>query len=224
MAGNHQIVEVADQADTLIIYYQNWSVADEAARERLPEWRRLERFLHHARNLPVATELNHQMEAIRSLRTLLIDPNPIPPLLNQVTAALRKAVSEAHGRLSKKRDRAVGELKASGDWSNLKPHDRARILGSNGLGPIPDLDVGSAQALLDCLEETALDDWEDRLLALKTRTDQAREEAARLLTPKAVTVRPTPATLNNREDVEAYIRRLRDQLLAQIDERPVIIP
>lgn len=224
MAGNRQIVEVADQADTLIIHYQNWSVADEAARERLPEWRRLERFLHHARNLPVATELNPQMEAIRSQRTLLTDPNPIPPFLNQVTAALRKAVSEAHGRLRQERDREVAKLEASGDWSILKPHDRARILESNGLGPIPDLDVGSAQALMDCLEETALEDWEDRLLALKARTDQAREEAARLLTPKAVTVRPMPATLNSREDVEAYIRRLRDQLLAQIDEHSVIIP
>ena len=224
MDGNRQIVEVADQADTLIIHYQNWSGADEAARERLPEWRRLERFLHHARNLPVAKELNPKMEAIRSQRALLTDPNPIPPLLNQVTAALRKAVSEAHRRLRQERAREVAELKASGDWSILKPHDGTRILESNGLGPIPELDVGTDQALMDCLEETALDDWEDRLLALRTRVDRAREEAARLLAPQATTIRPTPATLNSREDVEAYIDRLRNQLLAQIDERPVIIP
>ena len=224
MTGNRQIVEVADQAVTIITNYQDWSVAGEAARERLPEWRRLERFLHHARNLPVATDLNPQLEAICSQRTLLTDPNPIPPLLNQVTAALRKAVSEAHRLLRKERDRAVGELEASTVWLQLEAEDRARILESNGLWPITDLDIGADQALMDRLEETALEDWEDRLLALRTRTDRAREEAARLLMPKAVTVRPTPATLNSREDVEAYIRQLRDHLLAQIDERPVIIP
>ena len=62
-------------------------------------------------------------------------------------------------------------------------------------------------------------------LALKNAgRPQAREAAARLLAPKAVTVRPTPATLNSREDVEAYIQRLREKLLAQVDEHPVIIP
>ena len=224
LAGNHQIVGVADQADTLIARNKEWSAAGTAARERLPEWKRLERFLYHARNLPAARELKPQLEAIRAQRTLLINPNPIPPLLNQVTAALRKAVYDAHGRVSKERDREVAELEAWEGWLKLQPQDRARILEANGLGPISDLDVGTDQALMDCLEETALEDWEDRRLALKTRIVRAREKAARLLSPEAVTIQPPPATLNSREDVEAYIRRLREELLAQVEERPVIIP
>ena len=114
-------------------------------------------------------------------------------------------------------------MEASENWVKLKPQDRAKILESNGLGPIPELDVGTDQALTDCLEDTAIKDWDDRLLALKTRIDQAREEAARLLAPKAVTIRPSPATLNSREDVEAYVRELREQLLVHVDEHPVII-
>ena len=224
MAGNRQIVGVAEKADTLIDHHRDWSAADEATQERLPEWHRLERLLHHARTLPVATELNPQMEAIRSQRSLLTDPNPIPPLLSKVTTALRKTVSEANGRLGKEREREVTELEKSDDWLKLKPADGARILESNGLGPIPDLVLGTDQALMDCLEDTGLQDWDDRLLALKPRVDRAREEAARLLEPKAVTVRPTPATLNSREDVEAYIQRLRERLLAQVGEHPVIIP
>ena len=95
MAGNRQIVGVAEQADNLISHYMDWAAAGESARERLPEWDRLQRLLQHARNLPVATELNPQMEAVRSHRILLTYPNPIPPILNKVTAALRKTVSEA---------------------------------------------------------------------------------------------------------------------------------
>ena len=224
LAGNRQIVRVAEQADTLIAHHRDWSAAGGAARERLPEWERLGRLLHHARNLPIAAELNLQVEAIRSQRALLTDPNPVPPLLSKVTAALRKTVSEAHGRLRKERDREVAELEASDDWLKLKPADRARILESNGLGPIHDLAMGTDQALMGCLEDTGLQDWDERLLALRTRVDLAREAAARLLAPKAVTVRPTPATLNSREDVEAYIQRLREKLLAQVDEHPVIIP
>ena len=118
----------------------------------------------------------------------------------------------------------MNELEKSGDWLKLKPVDRARILESNGLDPIPDLSIGTDQVLMGCLEDTGIQDWNNRLLALKTRIGQAREEAARLLTPKAVTIRPPSATLNSRKEVETYIRRLREQLLAQVDKWPVIIP
>ena len=223
MAGNSQIVEVAEQADILIAHHKDWSVAGEAAEERLPEWKRLEELLHHARNLPVTAELNPQVEAIRNSRTLLTDPNPIPPLLSQVTSALRKTVSEVQGHLSNERDLQVAELEASDSWMKLKPQDRETIQRTNRLGKIPDLDIGTDQALIACLEDTPLQDWDDRLLALKTRIDRAREEAMHLLEPKAVTIRPTLATLHSRQDVENYIQKLREQLLAQVDEHPVMI-
>ena len=224
LAGNRQIVGVAEKSDSLIDLHKDWSAAREATQERLPEWLRLERLQHHARTLPVATELKPQIEAIRSQRSLLTHPNPLPPLLSQVTTALRKTVSEAHERLRRERDQEVTELEKSDDWQKLEPGDRARILVSNGLGPIPDLAIGADQALMDCLDDAGLQEWNDRNLALRTRIAHAREEAARLLAPKAVTVRPTPATLSSREDVEAYIQQLREQLLAQVDDHPVIIP
>ena len=224
LAGNRQIIEVAKQADALIASYKEWSSWGETAGERLTQWHRLEGFVHHARNLPVAGELNPQVQAIRSQRTLLTNPSPITPLLQEVTAALREAISEAHEHLGDERERAVAELEASDLWLRLEPEDAARILQARGLEPIPDLDVGTDQALTDCLESTGVEDWNVQLLALPTRVNQAREDAARLLEPKAVTVRPTPATLNSREEVEDYIRSLREQLLAQVEEHPVIIP
>ena len=224
LVGNPQIVGVAGNTDALLARHKELSAAGEVALERLPEWHRLETLLHHARDLPAAAELRPQTGAIRSERSLLNDPNPLPPLLGQATTALRGAVSDAHGRLAAERDREVAALEASDDWSELKPRDRTRILGSNGLGPVLDLDIGTDQALIDCLEETSLKDWDDRTLALKARADRAREEAARLLAPKAVTVRPASATLKSREDVEAYVNQLKERLLAQIDEHPVIIP
>ena len=223
LTGNSQIVGIAEQSDSLINLYKGWSAAGKAARERRCEWERLEKFIRHAQNLPVAVEVNNQMAAIRSQRTLLTDPDPIPPLLNQVTGALRKTVSEAHGCLSEKRNREVAELEALELWLQLTPEDRERILRSHGLGPVSSLDIGTDLALMECLDNTGIEDWNVRLLALNTRVNQAREEAARLLAPEAVTLRPTPATLNTREEVEAYVSKLREQLLAEVDEHPVII-
>ena len=221
--GNQQIVDVAENADALLAFYRDWTEAAETARQRLPEWQRLETLLRHARDLSVSADLKPQVDTIRSDRSLLSEPNPLPPLLGQVTTAVRKAVSDAHGRLVSERDHEVADLEAWDNWSQLKESDRARILESNRLGPVPGLDIGSDHALIECLAETALEGWNDRILALKARVEQAREEAALLLAPKAVRVRPPAATLNSREEVEAYVQQLKDKLLAQVDERPVII-
>ena len=223
-AGNQQIVGVAENADDLLNRHKAWSAAADAARQRLPEWRRLERLLHHARGLAVAEELRPQMDAIRSDRSLLSEPNPVPPLISQVTVALREAISEVHGRLAAERDREVADLEASDNWLKLEAEDRRKIIESNGLGPVPALDIGDDQALMDRLEDTSLKEWNNRILVLKTRVDQASGEAARLVAPEAVTVRPPPATLNSRDEVDAYVQQLKQQLLAQIDEHPVIIP
>ena len=223
LVGNHQIVEAAKQADTLIARYKEWAATGETAQARLAEWHRLEGFVYHARSMPMAVELNAQMDAIRVDRTLLTNPSPIAPLLLQVTAALRKAVSEAHGRLGDERDRAVVELEASDLWLKLEPEDSARILKAHGLGPIPDLNIGTDQDLTDCLEDTGLEDWNVQLLALPTRVNQAREEAARLFEPNTVIVQPPSATLSSREEVEDYIRSFREQLLAEVEDHPVMI-
>ena len=142
LAGNQQIVGVAENADALLASHKAWSTAGEAARLRLPEWRRLERLLYHARDLAVAADSRPQIDAIRSGRTLLSDPNPVPPLIIQVTAALRRAVSEAHERLAADRDREVADLEISGSWLKLQAEDRKKIVESNELGPVPTLNVG----------------------------------------------------------------------------------
>ena len=224
LAGNQQVVEVAENADALLAYHKVCSEAAEAVRERLPAWHRLETLLHHARDLPMTADLKPQVDAILADRSLLSDPNPISPLLAQVTAALRKTVSEAHSRLVAEHGREVADLEVSESWSKLDAGNRGKILESYRLGPVPDLDIGSDQALLDCLADTTIREWDDRILAIRARGVHAREEAARLQAPKTVTVRPPTATLQSRDDVDAYIQRLRENLLAQIEEHPVFIP
>ena len=223
LSGNQQVVEVANNAEGLVKYYEDCTAVADTARERESTWRLLEAFLRHARDLPEVSELISQADAIRSGRTILNNPNPIPPLLIQATTALRKAVSDLHVQLVTERDREVAELKASDNWSKINPEDREGILESNGLRPVPELAVATEQALLDCLNDTALKEWGDRLLAIKTRGEQAREQAARLITPEAVRIRPPTATLRNSQEVESYVQLLKDRLLKQVEKSPVII-
>ena len=221
--GNQQVVEVAGKVQELIKYYQDCSQATEVILERMPTWTQLEALLPHSRQLEEHVSLKSQMDAVRTGRNMLDNPSPLPPLLNQFTTALRKAVSEQHGCLKAERDREVAELEASDDWTKIKPDDRKNILDSNELGPVPDLNIGSDEELLRSLNDTTLNEWSNRILATRTRGTQTREKIAKLLSPEAVTIRIPRTTLGSKEEVESYVQELREQLLKQIAESPVII-
>lgn len=224
LSGKRQLVAVYEQREQLLACHQTWTGASEAIRERLPRWRRLEELLHHARDLPVPSEIQAQVDAIRTARSLLDNPDPVRPLVGQLAAALRHALREAHDRLRDARDREVGSLEASSEWPRLSPEEQQRLLKTNGLLPIPDLDVGTDEALLKTLEATPLRDWEERLVAVPARAAKTHEEAVKLLEPKAVKVRPRPATLKSVDDVGAYLDELRACLLNHIDAgNPVVI-
>ena len=221
--GNQQVVEVAGRVEELIKYYQDCSQATEVIRERMPAWKQLEALLPHSRQLEEHVSLKSQMDAVRTGRNMLDNPSPLPPLLNQFTTALRKAVSEQHECLKAERDREVAELEASDDWTKIKPDDRKNILDSSELGPVLDLNIGSDEELLRSLNDTTLNEWSNRILATRTRGTQTREKIAKLLSPEAVTIRIPRTTLGSKEEVESYVQELREQLLKQIAESPVII-
>ena len=53
---------------------------------------------------------------------------------------------------------------------------------------------------------------------------KAREQAAKLLEPKAVRVRPKRTTLHTAEEVDAYLAELRAEIMGHIAaDKPVIL-
>ena len=223
LGGNQQFVAVHDKRNELLKWHNDWSDSADTIQQRLPQWQRLETLLKHAQTLPIATEVEAQVEAILANRSLLETPDLVTPLIGQLTTALRAAANDAHQRLRSDRDREVGALEASDEWQRLSTEDQQRVLTDNGLQPISPIDLSTDEALLATLEATSLQTWEIRVTAVQAQAAKARQEAARILEPKAVTVRPTAATLKTKEDVEAYVERLRAQLLEQVANNPVVI-
>jgi hypothetical protein len=224
LAGNQQFVAVHSKKDDLLAWHKTWSSAADTIRQRLPEWQRVEALRRHAGDLPVAGEVDPQIAAIRANRGLLDTPNPVSPIAARLAAALRTAVNDAHARLRTVHDREVGALEASEEWSRLKPEDPSRLLTSHGLLPVPAPDLGTDEALLASLNAAPLSEWETREIALPARAAKAREEAARLVAPKAVTVRPPAATLKTPDDVNTYVEKLREDLLARLSpDTPVLV-
>lgn len=224
LGGNEQFVAVYEAREELFNASQAWLEAREKIAQRQLRWQALQRLLKHADTLPVAAQVAPQVAAIQAGRTLLDDPDPAPPLTDQLTDALRAALQDAHGRLSQIYEREMAGLEATQEWQAIGESERQTIFASNGLHAVPDVHVGTEQALLHTLDDIPLNTWEDTIAALPARVEQARMQAARLREPKAVHVKPKPATLKSAEEADAYIQDLRDDIMRHIDAgHPVIL-
>lgn len=224
LSGNEQLVAVYERRDELLNSFRAWGQAREKIAQRLPRWLMLQRLLAHAVNLPVFNEVNPQVAAIKDSRALLGDPDPISPLINKVTAALRVALQTARERLVEAQNRELNLLAASQEWQNLKETERQQILNKNALGAISQLNFATDEELLTSLDFTSLASWEDKIAAPAGRVRKVREEAAKRLLPQAIRIAPRQATLKSVDEVDTYLATLRAEIMPHIEAgNPVIM-
>ena len=176
--------------------------------ERKPRWELLLRLLEQAEDLPIVQNIQQQVEAIRRERALLNEPDPVAPLLAQLGDALRQAVHNAKANVDRAHDREVQSLADTPEWNELSDTVWEKILHEQKLGPVPEPDVSTDEALLKALIQHPLSVWDSEAAAMPTRLQKAREEAAQRLNPKAIRVPVPSATLQNEAEVDAYLHKL----------------
>lgn len=229
LGGNEQFIRVWERNKELLSDFQAWTRLQKLIAERQPRWERLQHLLRHAKSLSICAEVSPQVEAIRANRSLLAEPDPVAPLAAPLAAALRAALQDKRTRLQEAHMRELRDLEASEEWRALDGDERESILDANGLGAVPALDIGTDEALLTALDDTPLEDWDDKIAALPERATAARTAAAALVAERSgarqpVTVRPPSATLKTAADVDAYLARLREKIMVHIAaDTPVIV-
>ena len=223
-SGNEQFAAVYDARDRLFGLYSSGVRAKELRAQRDPRWRALQRLLAHASTLSVATKIRPQVEAILGSRNLLTDPDPAQPLITELSAALRCALQAARQRLVDARETELEALEGTEEWDKLSDAQWRDIFGRHHLGPVGAVNIGTEEQLLATLDEKPLPTWEDWAVSVPAHMRAAREEAAKLLEPEAVRVRPRPTTLHTAGEVDAYLGELRSEILEHIEAgKPVIL-
>ena len=224
LSGNKQLKEVAKNKANLLDNFHAWKATKEKKALRLPRWQIVQRLLQAAQTLPVGAEAAPQVGAIQHNRSLLTDPDPLPPLAGQLSSALRAALNEARARYQERFTQRMAALENQETWNKLTPEQRGLILLQNDLREAPSPLVGTEEELLASLEQTSLKAWNDSIAALSSRFDRALLDAARLLEPEAVRVRPRSATLKTEPDLDAYLKALRAEIKEHLDQgKPVIL-
>jgi hypothetical protein len=223
LTGNQQVRSVAEHAEELLQNVNTWSVAGAQRTDREAAWRTLDRLLVHAATLDLAPSVKAQRDAIEADRVLMQSPDPVTPLIKQLSGALRTAVLESASSFDEEQTDAIADVEASAQWQQLKPADRAPILDASGLAAIATPSVASDAELLTSLDATPLTMWTERRQAIPAKVAAARAAMAKKFEPKSVSVTTPPATLRTEVDVDTYLTALREQLLGHIINGETII-
>lgn len=223
LSGNGRFRAVAAAFDTLNSDLDAWSAAGVAKEARQARWSELERLLVHAGGLPLAPQVRTQYEAIRDQRQLLHDPDPVRPLIDQLTSALRDEIKRLAEELAAAQSAAIVTLDADSLWIRLASSDRDAILREVDLRVHDAPDVSSDARVLALLDETSLPRWREQISYVATRVDQARAAAAKKLEPKSVQMKVPSATLRTESELTKYLEDLRASIQRHIDKDETVV-
>ncbi|MGN6258091.1 MAG: BREX system P-loop protein BrxC [Solirubrobacterales bacterium] len=223
LGGNERFKAVAGEHERLAGDLAAWKAAAARREKREAEWGDLLRLQRHAAELPVHAKLAPAVEAIRDGRLLLADPDPLSPLLAELVAALREAVGERAQRLDEARRSAAAELERWDDWAKLGPEDRRAIVEEAKLVAEKPPQPKNEKDLLELLEVSPLRAWSEQIDFVPSRLERARKQAAKKLEPESVSVSAPPGTIRNEEDLDAYLKELRELVEAHLNRDKTVI-
>ena len=223
LAGTDRLGAILQAKDELEQAITDWTRLRDCSAQRVPAWKVLERLLAHARALPIASQAQPEVDAIRSARSLLENSDHVTPIRSRLTAALRAAVTEQAQALQQAYDEAMTTLASSDPWRALDQAARDEILHEVGLRPPVAPTLATDDDLLRELDRQALDARADAVAAVPARVNKAMELAARKIQPQARRVPLRPATLESEDEVKAWLAEHEKKLLAAVKDAPVII-
>jgi hypothetical protein len=145
------------------------------------------------------------------------------PLLKKTAGLLRSAVTAAHGHFKETFEKERMRLEGSEAWQRIREADRIRILAEEGIASIPAANIGGNEELLQSLKSTPLSSWREKADALPKRFDDAAMKAAVLLQPKVQKISFERVTLQNTEEVKAWVVKQEARLVGMIKDGPIVI-
>lgn len=222
-SGNAQLLEIHQARERLAQDIVAWKQrADQLAR-RLPRWQRLQHLIQLAHGLPEATAAALSINALIAQRGLLADPDPVPPLVQALTAALRNATVQVQTGLEATHRQQLDHLTASAVWTKLDDAQRTTLAAEHQLAPPPPIAVGTEDEIVATLQANSLSNRRTLVEALPQRFSHALEAAARLLQPKAVRVPLRNATVHDEAELDAWLTDVRTRAAEQLKDGPVIL-
>lgn len=223
LTGNEQTLEVFEHNDELKAQFGNWKTVGEKIHERINPWSTLLSVASFCKDLAFGAALEDDIEAIKSNRSLLADPDPVATLLKEATDKLRTALQtriDQHEQAFKDHHTS---LENDSNWQQLSETQKNDLLTRFNLKSLPEVAVSTVEEVIDTLESCPLENWTERTEALDTKFSNLRMAAAKLLEPEVKHVSLPKRTLKTEEELAAWLKEAEDKLRAGLNDGPVMV-
>ncbi len=224
-AGNEQLLALYNQRDEIRACIDEWKARARAIDERWPGWQTLTRLLAHADALPDADVYRAQARAVEEHRQLLQQPDPVEPLVSELTQRLRDELNRLDAAYEAGFQKGMDRLRADPNWDRLEPEQRNQLLAEQKLtlAHRPQVQVGTTAEVLATLAQWPLATFADRVAAMPARFDAVARRAAELCEPEIQFVRLPRRTLKTPDEIEAWLDEVRQKLRNALEQGPVSI-
>jgi hypothetical protein len=223
LSGNAQLLKIHDQRGELERCIAEWTKLKESIAKRSSRWARLKELCAMGTGLSETQEIDISTNAIESSRGLLTEPDPISPLIQKILGALRQALNALQSELESTFEREQSRLEGSEAWRKLSPQQRDDLIQRFNLQKPAPIKVGTEDEIYFTLRENSLANRRNIVDALPQRFQSALEEATRMVMPKAVRVPLPTRTIENEDEMEAWVGEVRAVVREQLKKGPVIL-
>ena len=215
LQAKEQLQEIWDQACSLVTLKE----------KRLPGWERLQALLHQAQGVPVRQELEPQVEAIRSQRSLLDSTTDfVAPLLQQLEQALTAELEQAQQEVSQVVAAELQQLQASAEWEALPEAERGRICQALQLpASPPSAEPVDRSRLLEVLQQRSITSRRELAESVPTRFAKARILAAMALEPSTQALKLSSGVIKDAVALDAWWNAERQKVVAALQNGPIQI-
>ena len=224
-AGNEQLLALYNRRDELASSIDVWTGFAERIDKRLPNWNVLKRLVAHASGLRDAEIIEAQVTTIEQQRQLLEDPDPVAPLIANLTQMLRDELNKLDGEYANRHARGIKRLADDSNWQQLEQEQRYKLMSAQSLHATarPMVEVQSTDDVLATLDRCGLSMFADRVAALPSRFDNVAVGAAELCEPEIQFVDVHRRTLKTDDEIDAWTEEVNGQLKAALAKGPVSI-
>ena len=222
-SGNEQLLALYDQREELGTCLEDWKGTAQRIAERLPTWNDLQRLASHASDLQEAGTFLAQMQTVEQKRQLLAEPDPVAPLLSGLAQILREELNRLDGEYASRHEAGMRRLNDDMNWQQLKPEQHYQLMSEQNLRETdqPKVSVQTTKDVLNTLDTCNLANFKARVAALPGRFDEVLKGAAALCEPKVQFIHVPSRTLQNEEELEAWLDEVRQKLKAHLKNGPV---
>jgi len=214
--GNDLLAELGARAEELKPLIAQWQAAKAEKELRLRDWNLATRLV----SLGAAGQ-REALDAVRTARNLLAEPNPLPSLVSAAAEDLRSQTNMAHAAWQHAWEAGETRLKADQAWERLSPDKKQELRVEHTLLLQEMPDVSTPEKIAESLSARGLSQWRFMALSLPKCIDNALRDAALELEPKTQTVAVPRRVIRTEADLDAWLSEIRGTIAPLLADGPV---